>query len=376
MQGSSFIYRGAVMSSSSSSQNTWEESINIISYDQSILTFSRSVSNKTQYVVGYDNGFPTHVDYLPNLIYLPPESIAQALNGNLDWIARFEILKSAASINQWTAQRLNYTVEAGTFQAVNITLAVVGMDYGQLTFIYDTESGILIYEQWIPQPYGDIIIYALINASIAPTTLSYINALLPISALSIPLFALIHQSYTRIASRFRHEKDSKTRTLLKDGFPRKPYYVMLVAAALSVVSIFAPWSQYGTIKAYLPLSLPLTFSEYLLLPTNGDYLIMSILAHAAVLVAWLGVVLHLYVRKKVLPEILTLVSSGLGLSSAFIFFQTKLSSFLGLQIMIIAMVLAVVGIILAQIKIEIKMEKEIGAEDIKNTETPPEEKSL
>jgi len=45
-----------------------------------------------------------------------------------------------------TSQTLNF-VEAGTFQSINITLTLVGWEYGILTLIYDANSGILIYEQ-------------------------------------------------------------------------------------------------------------------------------------------------------------------------------------------------------------------------------------
>ena len=95
--------------------------------------------------VSCKDGFPVYADCLEALVYLPPECVNQSLKGNLEWTNHIET-QTLATVTNKTSQTLNF-VEAGTFKSINITLTLVGWEYGILTLIYDANSGILIYEQ-------------------------------------------------------------------------------------------------------------------------------------------------------------------------------------------------------------------------------------
>ncbi|MEM2110550.1 MAG: hypothetical protein QXX08_01580 [Candidatus Bathyarchaeia archaeon] len=350
-EGMTLNYKGAIISTAAGNPSTWAELIKISTYNQTTLIFQRTLANESShYTVKYKDGFPIYVDYVPNLIYLPTQSLVESLKGNLDWAVKIETQRGATITNP-TIQKLNFTVEAGSFQCVNLTLTLsAGLDYGNLSFLYDLDSGLLIYQQWMPA-YGDIIVYELASATLAYGSLSIINMVMPSITLSIPLATLIHQAYRRYSAQQNRPKQKTSK--LKNGFPKKPFYILIAGTVLSIVSIFTPWSQYAAINVYLISGFPLTMSEYIFFPSTDTFLIMSLTAQAAAIIASLSIPIYLHINNRLAPQTLTIVSSILSFISAFIFFQTKWASYWGLQIMVAGGILLIIGIAAANIKIEI-----------------------
>jgi hypothetical protein len=117
----------------SSGQGSYETSDNlfrILTLNQTALVLqidsSSAASNVSSEVTAiYQSGIPTYIDSLTALIYLPPECIIQGLQGNLEWTKQIGT-RTPANVTEETSQTLNFTVQAGTFQSINITLALTG----------------------------------------------------------------------------------------------------------------------------------------------------------------------------------------------------------------------------------------------------------
>jgi hypothetical protein len=70
--------------------------------------------------------------------------VGQGLRGNLNWTTQLATGKAEVVIGL-ASQSLNLTVEAGSFESLNITLTVLaGLDSGTLTLVYDVSSGIMM----------------------------------------------------------------------------------------------------------------------------------------------------------------------------------------------------------------------------------------
>jgi len=211
-EGATLFYKGTRMGSSG--QGSYETSDNlfrILTLNQTALVLqidsSSAASNVSSEVTAiYQSGIPTYVDSLTALIYLPPECIIQSLQGNLEWTKQIDT-RTPANVTEETSQTLNFTVQAGTFQSINITLALTGPDFGTLTFIYDVASGILIYEQWVPS-YGDVIVLSLMAATYSHTMQQTIfNLILSVATLVIPAATAIRQAQRLLKRRGHiHEK--------------------------------------------------------------------------------------------------------------------------------------------------------------------------
>ena len=167
----------------------------IVTFDSSSLKVQISSKNaelrKMKFYIKFESGIPVYADRLEALIFLPSQCIAQSLEGNLDWITSIKT-GTLANVTGKMCKTLNFTTEAGTYKCLNITLNLVGWEYGTLTLIYDINSGILVYEKWTPT-YGDIIVQRL-TAITSPRQMKQplYNLILSIATITLPAAVLGH----------------------------------------------------------------------------------------------------------------------------------------------------------------------------------------
>lgn len=366
-EGATLFYKGARISSGISGQQTFDAAIKILTLNQTALIFQSSSTSTnssimSEMTVKYQDGIPTYADYITAMFYLPPECMAQSLLGNLEWTTQINT-NTLATVTNETWQTLNFTTEAGTFQSINITLTLKGLEYGTLTLIYNESPGVLIYEQWTPTS-ADIVILSLIGITNAPgTQQTLLNLILPTLTLATPITAATHQTYKKFKKRNQKNEQIKE-TMIETSFPKKAFYIILAGASLNLASVFLPWSQFAGSQIYLPLSLPsaLTGSSEPLASTS-TFATISLIAHATAILVWVSIVIHLYTTKKATPQLATIASSILAFASVAIFIQTGWTSSWGLLIMVIGGILTITGTVAANIKIEITAEEPEESED-------------
>jgi len=349
VEGATLFYKGARISSGIRGYETFDASIKILTINQTTLVFqsnSTSIDSdiSSRVTVKYQGGIPTYADYLTGLVYLPPKCIAQSLHGDLEWTTQINILKQTTTVVNKTGQILNFTVEAGTFQSINITLLLTGLDYGTLTLIYDVNSGILIHEEWTPS-YGDIIILRLTMTTYAPAIQqTIINLILPAAALATPMATGIHQTHRTLYKR-SHKREQQTKeATAKIAFPKKPFYIILAGALLNLASVFLPWGQFAGSQIYLPLSLPsaLTASTSSSVST-ATFFKIGLIAHATAILAWLAVAMHMYTNKRLMSRLVAIASGILAFASVLIFAQTGLTPSWALPIALVGGTFLIVG---------------------------------
>ena len=362
-KGSTLFYRALRGSKHFSAYQKSDILDRILKLNQTTLIFQRDFagmgsSGKLEIKIIYRDGVPTYADYLTALIYLPPECIAKSLQGNLEWTTQINTRPPMVTVTNKTIETLNFPVEAGTFQSINITLSLIGWETGTLTLIYDINSGILIYECWVTD-YGEIITQELIAVAYTPKTqLTILELILPAATLITPVAIAIHQTRKTLQKRPRKNEQQPKEAALKSGFPKKSFYVILAGALLNLCSVIMPWSQFAGSQTYLPLSLPLLFSETAGFYTSTPiFVIISLTAHIAAILAWLSIAMYIYTNKKLTPQLATLTSSILAFASALIFIQTGWTPSWGLPLIIIGGILAIAGIASANIKVEIVIEE-------------------
>ncbi|MGA2768277.1 MAG: hypothetical protein ABSF24_08185 [Candidatus Bathyarchaeia archaeon] len=292
--------------------------------------------------IEYSNGIPVYTDYIEALYYLPPECMSQSLHGNLNWTTRMATSK-AEVVTGWASQNLNLTVEAGSFESLNITLSVLaGLDSGALTLVYDVNSGIMIYEQWIPvsgsQISGDIIVFSL-NAVISPpeTRQTIVNSLLAATVFATPTAMLLHL----IAKALRRKHGSGALEHIglrpRDGFPARPMYLLVLGGLLTMASTMLPWGKSAGLQAYLPLSLSsaLAGSDTISI-SSPAFLTTSLLVHTSAILAWLSIAIHIYTHKTIDAQAVTIAASAVSFMSAIVFLQTSLTVSFGLPVTLLA----------------------------------------
>jgi hypothetical protein len=363
-EGSTLFYKG-IRGSRFGGYQTWDASINILTLNQTALIFQSSFTFEgstegSKVTVKYENGFPSYADYFTALIYLPPECIAETLQGKLEWTSEVDTLYYFTEIMNKTIQASDFTVEAGTFQGVNITLTVAD---ASLTYIYDVNSGILLYEHWFPN-YGDQIILELMATTYTAEKQIALNLILSTATLVTPVAITIHQTRNILGER-RHKRGQRSKeTRIKSGFPQKPFYIILAGAILNLVSVFLPWSQFAELQIYLPLSLLSALVESAESFTlTGTFVMTSLIAHSTAILAWLSIAMHLYTKKKLTSQMATLISSILAFTSALIFIQTGWTSSWGLPLTVMGGILTITGVVIANVKIEIITEEPEESED-------------
>jgi hypothetical protein len=346
------FYLGArVGTSGQGSYTTWNSSITITSISQTSLVFlSNSTyeysSTNTTVTIDYRDGIPTYADYLTALIYLPPECISQSQHGSLDWATRMNT-NTNTNVTDKTSQIVNFTVPAGDFQTINITLALTGMDFGTLTFLYDLASGILIFEQWVPS-YGDIITLSLTSETVTLEAGSVLlDLILPITVLTIPAAMGLDKASKKLRRRSHNYEDHHERGGTKDL--HRVFFIILAGALLNSASLFLPWGKFLGIQMYLPLSLPLVFtvSTAMWTPTM---LTASLAAHAAAALAWSGIALQVYTKMRLAPRLVAVSSGVLAFATASLFIWAGWTFSWGSLAIIAAGVFAITGAVAANVK--------------------------
>ena len=343
-----------VGTSGSASSSTWNASIEVLTFNQTTLILQSNTTESTSTVnLEYSGGTPTYADYVTALFYLPPECIAQSLLGNLNWTARLTT-RTPAVVANWTSNSLNFTVDAGSFESLNVTLTLAGMDSGELTLIYDVDSGIMIYEQWIPisgsQLYGDIIVLSL-NAVTTPseTSQTIINLVLTIAVFATPAAMFLHGVNKSLQRRHHAKRLGPSNIRAKDGFPGKPFYVIVAGSLLNLASIMLPWSQMARSLVYLPLSLSSTFAGSAAFRSTSTLFGVGLMVQVSAMVAWISIAIHVYTHKRVAAQAVTIASSALSFMSAIVFLQTGLTVSFGLPVTLLSGVLLLVGTTIAKL---------------------------
>ena len=356
-EGSTLFYKG-LRGSRFGGYQTWDASIRILTLNQTTLIFQSSFTFEgstegSKVTVKYQNGLPSYADYFTALTFLPPECIGESLQGKLEWTSQIDTLYYFPEITDKTIQTLNFTVEAGTFQAVNITLTVAD---ASLTYIYDVNSGILLYEHWFPN-YGDEIILALTAVTYTAEKQVALNLVLSAATLAAPVTIVIHQT-RNILHRHRKHGQQPKKARIKSGFPQKPFYMILAGAILALASVFLPWGQFAELQIYLPLSLPSALIESAeFFTSTATFVTTSLIAHSTAILAWLSIAMHIYTKEKLVSQLATLTSSILAFTSALLFIQTDWTSSWGLPLTVIGGVLTITGLVVANIKIEMIIEE-------------------
>jgi len=332
--------------------------VRVLALNQTTLLMQTSTTESNTPVdmrIEYYNGIPVYTDYVEALYYLPSECMGQSLRGNLNWTTRMATGK-AEVVTGWASESLNLTVEAGSFESLNITLTVLaGLDSGALMLVYDVSSGIMIYEQWIPisgsQIYGDIIVFSLTAVS-SPTERSQIvvNLVLAIAVFATPALMLLHGVNKGLLERHRRKRPEQTNIGTKDQFSGKAFYMIIAGGLLSLASTVLPWSQLAGWQVYLPLSLPSALAASpALFTSTSNLLATSLVVHASALMAWISIAICVYTGNKVVPPVVTTASTALGFISAITFVQTGWTASFGLVVILVAGFLALAGIVLANI---------------------------
>jgi len=366
-EGSTLFYKGS-RGSRFGGYQTWDASIRILTLNQTTLIFRSSFTFEgstegSEVTVKYQNGFPSYADYFTALIYLPSECMAESLQGKLEWTSQIDTLYYFPTIINRTIQRLNFTVEAEIFQGVNITLTVAD---ASITYIYDVNSGILLYEHWFPN-YGDEIILALMAVTHTAEKQVIPNLILSTATLATPVAIAIHQIRNIFHERRREHEQQPKEARIESGFPQKPFYMILTGAILNLASVFLPWIT-SVQLVYLPLSLPSALTEPGVFYTlTSAFVTTSLVAHSTAILAWLSIAMHIYANKKLVSQLATLASSILAFASALIFIQTGWTPSWGLPLTVIGGILTITGIVVANIKIEMVMEEPEESEDASPT---------
>lgn len=344
-------------------------------YDRATLSFNVSTTSDYSYTIRYKDGLPIYVERYEALFYLQPTCINQILNNNLDWINNIETL-GVENVTNKVSQQLNYTVEAGTFQCVNVTLGIRGMDSGSLSMIYDVDSGLLVYAQFTPG-YGDIIVQFLASKDYVQgihqdLMFSLISIILSGSALATPVAIVVQQGRKRLKNRHSPEQEMPADGLIKSGFSKKLLIVALVGGSLSLASVFLPWGSVATSITYLPFSLtPLLDQASLLLPANLTFILLNLAVYASAILAWASIALHIFTCKKNTSYVVALVSCVFGFASAAIYWQTGWTPSWGLYVILAGSILTLLSIAAANVHIKIEMEPE-DSEKQEDSETRPE----
>jgi len=360
-EGATLYYKWARIGQGAGGTQTGDATFKILVANQTTIVARATGTTTMDITIKYQDGIPTYADYLEALIYLPQTCITQSLQGNLNWITKME---TGATIANETAQPQQFTVDAGTFQSLNITIRALlkgTWQYGNLTLIYDVNSGILIYEQWIPEEYGDIIIQSLSAATQAPKPQNVaLSIILTAATFATPTAVAIHKANETLRKRKLGNRQTPAgEAKIERAFPKKPFYIILTGATLNLASTLLPWSQLAEKQMYLPLSLQTTLTaQTTLIPTT-----ISLTTHTAAILAWIAIATSLYTKMKRTPQITALISSALAFTSAAMLVQSGLTPSWGAPIITISGTLTILGLTATNVKIEITTEEKEEPED-------------
>lgn len=373
-------YKYARASTSIQAQTTGEALYQIVVFNETTLSYQINSGGLYNYSVSYTDGFPVSVDRLEALVYLPPESIGQSLQGKLDWVKDVQLQVVEQVVNM-TGAAANYTSPAGTFSCLNLTLAITtGWDSVNLTLLYDVNSGILVYEQWVPT-VGDVIGQYLASVEYvqAPWQNIFVVAAsfaLSASALATPLALVVLQTRRRFRKpKLQKGADSPAVAAIRSGFSKKAFAVAVVGASLSLASVFLPWSVTKDTPTYLPLSLPpLVTQSAWLLPSNFTFLLISVAVYAVAVFSWVAVALHVYKARKRMPQIVSLAAGIVAFASAAAFALSGWTYSWGLWVAIAGAAITMVSLAAANVHVSIEMEPEEPEEKADESEESGENK--
>jgi len=373
-QGQVLQYKFARMSTSSQAQQTGDALYQVLSFSQDALSFQISTEALFNYTISYKDGLPVYVDRLEALFYLPPEGVSQSLQGSLDWVNNVETYIQQSVVSK-TSQVVNFTVDAGTFQCINMTLAVAGAwDSGNLSLLYDIDSGILVYELFVPE-YGDVIVQYLASTEYVQVAqqgalAAILSVVLFSGTFATPLILAVYQTRKSLRGRRIPGQEKPAVSVIKSGFAKRALIIAVVGASLNLASVLLPWSQTRNSPTYLPLSLPpiVTQSTWVL-PLNLTFTLITIGAYAAAVLAWLSIALHLYKARKLTPQLAALISSVVSFMSVAFFALTGWVIYWGLWVAVAGSALTLVSLAAANIHISIEVEPE----ESEKTNADPEE---
>jgi hypothetical protein len=348
MEGDALQYKYERISSTGEGQ-TGNVTFTIASLNQTAVTLQVNATSGVQagaLRIRYSNGIPVYAERLEALVYLPPECVAESLRGKLDWAANLQS-GTLATVTNETSRTQGLTVTAGSFQTLNLTLSLVGWEYGTLTLIYSVDSGVLVYEQWIPSPYGDIIIQELTALTYPLTTKqTLLDFVLPTATLILPAAIAVGEARKALHKR----KAQKRGTSSENGKPanhrRTSLYIGLTGALLMLTSVSLPWSQPMGSQVYLPSSLPTLIARSALLSlSTSDFLITSLVAHSTAILAWLSVVVKIYTERKPTAQLIAVASALTAFASTAILIQAGWSLSWGSLIIIAGGVLMLTSVL-------------------------------
>lgn len=353
MMGAELQYGYAKLGSAGGGQ-TGNLTFTIESLNQTALHFQINETSSTEvysYQIEYRDGIPVYADRLEALIYLPAECVAESLQGKLNWIESLQSTTLATVVNE-TAQTQNFTVAAGFFQTLNLTLSLVGLDYGTLTMIYSVDSGVLVYEQWIPAD-GDIVIQELTAVTYASAVnQTLFDFLIPTATLILPVGTSINEAHAAL----RKWRSRKQVTPPENAEPqrmlrRTSLYISVAAALLILASVSLPWSQLSNLQVYLPSSLPLLVARSTLFYlSTSTFITASLLANSAAVAAWLSVAVEVYIRRELPTQLIATSSALLAFASAVILVQAGWSLSWGSLIIIVGGALMFASLFVAMSK--------------------------
>lgn len=324
MEGDALQYKYERVSSTGAGQ-TGNVTFTIVSLNQTAVTLQVNATSSVKVGplhIRYNNGIPVYAERLENLVYLPPECVAESLRGKLDWAANLQS-DTLATVANKTSRTQGFTVTAGSFQTLNLTLNLVGWEYGTLTLIYSVDSGVLVYEQWIPSPYGDIIIQELTALTYPFTTKqTLLDFVLPTATLILPAATAVGEARKALHKRKARKRGTSSEKRKPANLRRTSLYIGLTGALLMLTSVSLPWSQPMGSQVYLPSSLPTLIARSALLSlSTSDFLIISLLAHFAAVLAWLRVAVEIYTERKPTAQLIAVVSALTAFASTVILIQ-------------------------------------------------------
>jgi hypothetical protein len=326
MEGDVLQYAYDRVSSTGGGQ-TGNVTFTIVSLNQTMVTLQVNATSGVEMGpvhIKYNDGIPIYADDLDVLVYLPPECVARSLQGKLEWLTNLELRTSRDTVVNGTSQAQSFKVAAGSFQSLNLTLGLVGWDYGTLTLIYSVDSGVLIYESLVPSQEGDIITHELTTMTypfaMKPTLLDFV---LPAATLVLPFAIAIGETRKALRDQKGRRREATAGGPRLRGYStRDSLYTGLAGALLVLASVFLPWSQLMESQLYLPSSFP-TFieSSTLLSLSTSAFVVTSMLAHATAVLAWLGIALEIYTKRKPEVQLVAATSAFVAFASTVILVQ-------------------------------------------------------
>jgi len=153
--------------------------------------------------------------------------------------------------------------------------------------------------------------------------------------------------------------------------------LIIFGALFNVASLFFPWGiiTLSSTYVYLPWSIiigdvaPLAVDDFLIImQVRAQLRTISELIRAAIIVGWASVVLYWYVERRVPSRMLRrvisysviLASSLLSFIAVAMFALTEISLSWGAYLALVGGVLMVLGVVMAVLKVEVVVEREVG----------------